>query len=150
VISSILKITILNKPANDLVGLKWEETREMFGKEAMETIWITDSVDNNCSPQYIYEIIKPTRSISMEVVQATGIVVFPDAPKSGWENKKLSAVCSDYGLNLDEIIKKLGDKKINAKVDTKIKEIAADNDLDLMGVFEALHEIVTADNKPTE
>jgi len=26
--------------------LKWEETREMFGKEAMETMWITDSVVN--------------------------------------------------------------------------------------------------------
>lgn len=105
------------------------------------------AADNNSSPQYIYEIIKSASSISTEAVQATGIVVFPDAPKSGWGNKKLSAVCSDYGLNLDEIIKKLGDKGINAKVDTKIKEIAADNDLDPMGVFEALHEIVTAVNK---
>jgi len=46
VISSIIKINILNKPKNDLVGFKWEETREMFGKEAMETMWITDSVVN--------------------------------------------------------------------------------------------------------
>lgn len=93
------------------------------------------ATDNNSSPQYIYEIIKPARSISMEVVQATGIVVFPDAPKSGWGNKKLSAVCSAYGLSLGENIKKLGDKNINAKVDTKIKEIAAGNDLDPMGVI---------------
>lgn len=46
VISSIMKINILNKPEKNLVGLKWEETREMFGKEAMETMWITDSVVN--------------------------------------------------------------------------------------------------------
>ncbi len=45
-ISSILKIVILNKPTGDFVGLKWEETREMFGKEAKETMWITDSVVN--------------------------------------------------------------------------------------------------------
>lgn len=45
-ISSILKINILHKPANGLVGLKWEETREMFGKEAMETMWITDAMEN--------------------------------------------------------------------------------------------------------
>lgn len=46
VISSILKISILNKPENDLVGLRWEETRKMFGKEAMETMWVTDSAVN--------------------------------------------------------------------------------------------------------
>lgn len=45
-ISSILKINILHKPSNGLVGLKWEETREMFGKEAMETMWITDAMEN--------------------------------------------------------------------------------------------------------
>ena len=39
-ISSILDIHILHKPPDDLVGLKWEETRKMFGKEAMETMWI--------------------------------------------------------------------------------------------------------------
>ncbi len=46
VIPSILKISVLNKPPNGLVGLKWEETREMFGKEATETMWITDSDEN--------------------------------------------------------------------------------------------------------
>lgn len=45
-ISSILKINILHRPADSLVGLKWEETREMFGKEAIETMWITDAVTN--------------------------------------------------------------------------------------------------------
>lgn len=45
-ISAILKINILNKPDQGLVGLKWQETREMFGNEAMETMWITEAVDN--------------------------------------------------------------------------------------------------------
>ncbi len=45
-ISSILRIIILNKPSADIVGLKWEETREMFGKEATETMWITESEVN--------------------------------------------------------------------------------------------------------
>ena len=46
VISSILKINVLNKPSNGLVGLKWEETREMYGKESTETMWITDTLQN--------------------------------------------------------------------------------------------------------
>jgi len=45
-ISSILNITVLHQPEAGVVGLKWEETREMFGKEAMETMWITDAVTN--------------------------------------------------------------------------------------------------------
>ena len=45
-ISAIMKINILNKPEEGLVGLKWEESREMFGKEAMETMWVTEAVEN--------------------------------------------------------------------------------------------------------
>lgn len=44
-ISGIMQIHVLNKPADTLTGLKWQETREMFEKEATETIWITESVE---------------------------------------------------------------------------------------------------------
>jgi len=46
-ISAIIKINILIKPDDGLIGLKWQETREMFGKEATETMWITDAVAND-------------------------------------------------------------------------------------------------------
>lgn len=45
-ITSIIDIKILNKPTHGLVGLKWEETRKMFGKEATETLWVTDYIEN--------------------------------------------------------------------------------------------------------
>ncbi len=45
-ISGIIKLKVLNKPTEGIDGLKWEETREMFGKEATETMWITDSMEN--------------------------------------------------------------------------------------------------------
>ncbi len=45
-ISSILAIEILNQPETGLKGLKWKETRLMFGKEASEVMWVTDSVEN--------------------------------------------------------------------------------------------------------
>jgi hypothetical protein len=45
VISSIIRINVLYKPESELVGLKWEEARVMFGKEATETMWITDAVE---------------------------------------------------------------------------------------------------------
>ncbi|WP_438312815.1 SRPBCC family protein [Sporosarcina sp. FA9] len=43
VISGIIKIEILNPAGDNLVGLKWKETRRMFGKEAEEVMWVTHS-----------------------------------------------------------------------------------------------------------
>jgi polyketide cyclase/dehydrase/lipid transport protein len=43
-ISGINALEILHQPEQGLVGLKWKETRMMFGKEASETMWITEAV----------------------------------------------------------------------------------------------------------
>jgi len=41
-IESIIKLEILEEPKDTLIGFKWKETRVMFGKEATETMWITN------------------------------------------------------------------------------------------------------------
>jgi hypothetical protein len=46
IISGIENIEVLEKPANGLVGLKWRETRMLFGKPATADKWITDAVEN--------------------------------------------------------------------------------------------------------
>jgi len=48
VITGILDLEVLEKPKDKdgLVGFKWRETREMFGKESSETMWITEAVEN--------------------------------------------------------------------------------------------------------
>ena len=46
IISGIEKIEILEKPANGLIGLKWRETRKLFGKSATADKWITDAVED--------------------------------------------------------------------------------------------------------
>ena len=45
-ISGIKRIEVLEKPANGLVGLKWRETRTLFGKPATVEKWITDAAEN--------------------------------------------------------------------------------------------------------
>lgn len=45
-IMGIDKIEVLEKPANGLVGLKWRETRMLFGKPATADKWITHAVEN--------------------------------------------------------------------------------------------------------
>ena len=44
-IRAIEKVEILERPASGLVGLKWKETRTMFGKTATEIMWITDALE---------------------------------------------------------------------------------------------------------
>jgi hypothetical protein len=46
IISGIENIEVLEKPANGLVGLKWRETRMLFGKSATAEKWITDAAEN--------------------------------------------------------------------------------------------------------
>jgi carbon monoxide dehydrogenase subunit G len=45
-ISGIENIGVIEKPANGIVGLKWRETRMLFGKAATAEKWITDAVEN--------------------------------------------------------------------------------------------------------
>src|SRR5438552_3262196 len=44
--SGIEKIEIVERPANGLVGLKWRETRMLFGKPAAVEKWITETGEN--------------------------------------------------------------------------------------------------------
>lgn len=45
-ISGIEELEILERPESTLVGLKWKETRTMFGKTATEVMWVTDATDH--------------------------------------------------------------------------------------------------------
>ena len=46
IISGIEKTEVVEKPANGLVGLRWRETRMLFGKPATVEKWITDAGEN--------------------------------------------------------------------------------------------------------
>jgi Polyketide cyclase / dehydrase and lipid transport len=46
IISGIENIEVVEKPAHGLVGLKWRETRMLFGKPATAEKWITDAAEN--------------------------------------------------------------------------------------------------------
>ena len=46
IISGIEHIELVEKPANGLVGLRWRETRMLFGKPTTVEKWITDAAEN--------------------------------------------------------------------------------------------------------
>jgi hypothetical protein len=45
-LSGVEQIDILERPATGLVGLRWRETRILFGKPASVEKWITDATDH--------------------------------------------------------------------------------------------------------
>lgn len=45
-LSGVEKIEIIEKPATGLVGLKWKETRKLFGELATVEKWITEAKEN--------------------------------------------------------------------------------------------------------
>lgn len=98
---------------------------------------------NKKSPQQIYEIIKPAL-LQTEETHDKQVSSFPSAPESGWGKKKLSEACDEFGLDLARIINELGEKGVLAEPEMNIKDIAAANDIDPMGVFEAIYEIATS------
>jgi hypothetical protein len=46
IISGIEKIEVVDKPSTGLVGLRWRETRMLFGKPATVEKWITEAKEN--------------------------------------------------------------------------------------------------------
>lgn len=47
IISGIKKIEVVNKPASGIVGLRWKETRVLFGDDATVEKWVTEAVENS-------------------------------------------------------------------------------------------------------
>ncbi|MCB0767319.1 MAG: SRPBCC family protein [Flavobacteriales bacterium] len=45
-LSTVLRIEVVSRPATGLEGLKWKETRMLFGKEATVEKWITEAKEN--------------------------------------------------------------------------------------------------------
>src|SRR4051812_38724885 len=46
ILSGVEKIEVIEKPAHGLVGLKWRETRMLFGKPATVEKWITEAAEH--------------------------------------------------------------------------------------------------------
>ncbi len=109
------------------------DIRVLNSKETLAAI----AAANRMSPQDIYDIIKPAAA-----QKSVDGVKFPDSPMTGFGKKTLGALCSEYELMFPVIQQKLAERGVNAEAAMTIKEIAAANDREPMGIFEDLHEII--------
>jgi len=93
---------------------------------------------NKLSPQEVYNIIKPAAAAKT----AEGTISFPDSPMTGFGNKTIGAVCSEFNLMFPVIQRGLAKKGVKVEAEMTIKEIAAANDTDPMAIFEDIHGLV--------
>ena len=61
---------------------------------------------------------------------------------TGFGNKTIGAVCSEFNLMFREIQRGLAKKGVTVEAEMTIKEIAAANDKEPMAIFEDIHGLV--------
>ncbi len=91
---------------------------------------------NSINPKQVYDAMKDA-SLSKKKRKT-----FPDSPYPGFGRKKLSEICAEFQLDDDKIIQGLAARKIEAKPEQSIKEVASSVDMDPHKLFEILYEVV--------
>jgi hypothetical protein len=88
---------------------------------------------NGMTPQKVYEIIRPASG-------AAAGASLPDAPPPGFGRKTLAEVCAEFNLDLPGLIRALAARDLSAAPNQSIREIAEENRMSPMALFEALRE----------
>lgn len=105
-------------------------------KETLKAI----AKNNNMTPQQVYDVIKPANIKGNETDGTTVGKSFPDSPLPGWAKKTFEEFCNEYGLKINRLAHTLDEKGIRVDPNSSIKDIAADNDISPMDIFEATQE----------
>ena len=104
-ISGIENIEVLEKPANGLVGLKWRETRMLFGKPATVEKWITDAAENEFYKTRAEDggfVFLTTKSIS----ESSGGITLSESHDSKPQGIRAKLMSIPMGLFFKGVIKK--------------------------------------------
>ncbi len=93
-ISAITDLKVLNQPQDTLVGLKWQETREMFGQKSTETMWVTESVENKyyCTRAESHGSVYITKLVLSSIDENTKLTMSFSAQAQSW-GVKIMAAC---------------------------------------------------------
>ncbi len=92
-ISAIADLKVLNQPQDTLVGLKWQETREMFAQKSTETMWITEALENEyyCTRAESHGSVYITKLALTQIGENTKLTMSFAAEAQSWGVKIISA-----------------------------------------------------------
>jgi hypothetical protein len=104
-IRGIENIEVVERPANGLVGLKWRETRMLFGKPATVEKWITDAAENEFYKTRAEDggfVFLTTKSIS----ESSGGMTLSESHESKPQGIRARLMSIPMGLFFKGVIKK--------------------------------------------
>ena len=82
------------------------------------------------SPQQVYIALKPVQSAANTPKK------LPALPPSGFGRRSLTEICREYNLNLNAVLQQLSEKNLDAGPDQSLKDIAEQNNLGPLDVYE--------------
>lgn len=113
--------------AKSMEQLKRAGVRVESGRETLQEI----AERNNMSAQQVYLAMKP-------VEEPDEIKPLSDWPKPGLGKWTLSDLCQEHKLDITVVLQTLSNNKIKASEDMNIKQIAEQNDLRPIDVYEII------------
>lgn len=111
-ISGIENIEVVEKPPSGLVGLRWRETRQLFGKSATAEKWITDAAENEFYKTRAEDggfVFLTTKSIS----ESSGGMVLTEAHESKPQSFAARLMLVPMSLFFKGVIKKAALQDLN-------------------------------------
>ena len=92
---------------------------------------------NKMSPQQVFLAMKPLHTVGENKK-------LPLSPPAGIGRRSLADICQEYNLHIPTILRSLADNNIEAAAEMSIKEIAEQNKLTPMDVYEVIRKSVDA------
>jgi hypothetical protein len=137
------------------LGLDLEKSKELLTAEGVEIIDDQEMIQSiaarsKMSPQEVYEIIKPAlvQTTTETLNDSSEILVdMTSAPQSGMGRKTITEICDQFATDCQVIIDELKKQGLNAAPEMKIKDLAADNGLEPMQIYEKIEAIATGVDK---
>ena len=103
------------------------------------------SIINKISPQKIYQTIK-SAGLKSSLPPGDNIKM-PENLPPGTGNLTLADLCTTYNLNIKIIERKLSEQNMKASAENTIKEIAEENNLSTIDLFEKIKNIALASER---
>jgi hypothetical protein len=97
---------------------------------------------NKMSPQQVFLAMKPLSTVGKHKK-------LPLSPPPGLGRRSLADICQEYNLNIPTILRVLTDKNIKAEAEMTIKNIAEQNSISPIDVYEVIKETSEALSQST-
>ncbi len=125
------------------VGLDLQESRNRLQNAGIlvqddQQSLLEIATQHNITPQQLYLLMKP------EDNPETG-KIFPDEPEKGFGNRRLTEICSEYGLSLPHVLEQMAGSSIIAVPDQTIRQIAEQNQINTHEVFLSIRKAAVGD-----